>query len=92
VIGSNRWDGLHPSDITIDPFNGYYLIVASREKALIEITPAGDVIFARPLPGTHYQPEGIALTRDRILIVSDEGRSAKGIPAAVTLYRWQGAR
>ncbi len=88
VIGSNRWDGLHPSDITIDPFNGYYLIVASREKALIEITPAGDVIFARPLPGTHAQPEGIALTRDRILIVSDE--FAKGAPAALTLYRWRG--
>lgn len=92
VIGSNRWDGLHPSDITIDPFTGYYLIVASREKALIEITPAGDVMFARPLPGTHVQPEGIALTRDGVLIVSDEGRAAKGEPAVLTLYRWRGAR
>jgi uncharacterized protein YjiK len=92
VIGSNGWDGLHPSDITIDPFTGYYLIVASREKALIEITPAGDVIFARPLPGTHVQAEGIALTRDGLLIVSDEGRAAKGQPAVLTLYRWRGAR
>ena len=80
VIGANRMGWAAPFDITIDPFTGNYLIVASREKALIEITPAGDVIFARPLPGTHDQPEGVALTRDSILIVSDEGRAAGGNP------------
>lgn len=95
VIGSNGWDGLHPSDITIDPFNGNYVIIASRENALVEITPRGDVSFAHPLPGTHAQPEGVAITRDSILIVSDEasrGRSSKGEPGVVTLYHWRGAR
>jgi uncharacterized protein YjiK len=98
VIGSNGWDGLHPSDITIDPFNGDYVIVASREKALVEITPAGDVIFARPLPGDHAQPEGVAITRDGVLIISDEKsqgasarhahRSSADESAVMTLYRW----
>lgn len=91
VIGSNAWDGLHPSDITIDPLNGNYVIIAGREKAIVEITPAGAVVFARPLPGKHPQPEGVAITRDSILIVSDEA-SHKGESGVVTLYRWPLAR
>jgi uncharacterized protein YjiK len=85
IIGSNDWTELHPSDITIDPFNGNYVLIASREKALFEITPGGAVVFARPLPPGHEQAEGVAITRDSILIISDE---AKGGPAVITLYRW----
>ena len=51
VIGSNGWDGFHPSDITIDPFNGNYVIIAGREKALVEITPAGAVVSRPPASG-----------------------------------------
>ena len=86
IIGSNNWTELHPSDITIDPFNGNYVLIASREQALFEITPAGAVVFARPLPTGHEQAEGVAITRDSILIISDE---AKGGPAVITLYRWR---
>jgi len=85
VIGSNGWDGFHPSDITIDPANGNYVLVASREHALLEVTPTGEVVFARPLPPRHAQAEGVAITKDHILIISDE---AKGGPALITLYRW----
>lgn len=85
VVGSNGWDGFHPSDLTINPFNGDYVLVASREKALLEITPTGNVVFARPLPQGHDQAEGVAITKDHILIISDE---AKGGPALITLYRW----
>lgn len=85
VIGSNGWDGLHPSDLTIDPLNGNYVLVAAREKALIEITPGGDAVFARPLPGVHDQGEGVAITKDGILIISDERVTG---PAVITLYRW----
>ena len=98
VIGANKWDGLHPSDITIDPQNGNYVLIASREQALVEITPNGTVVFARPLPGEHAQPEGIAITKDGILIISDErslGASAKhehrgpeAEAGVITLYRW----
>lgn len=86
IVGSNGWDGFHPSDMTIDPISGNYVLLASLEKALLEITPAGEVIFARPLPPGHDQAEGIAVTKDHILILSDE---AKGGPALITLYRWR---
>ena len=85
VIGSNGWKDLHPSDITVDPATGNYVIVAAQEKALIEITSQGQLVSAIPLPGKHGQTEGVARTRDGILIVSDEATTR---PASLTLYRW----
>jgi hypothetical protein len=85
VVGTNGWEGFHPSEMTIDPISGNYVLLASLEKALAEITPTGEVVFARPLPPGHDQPEGLAITKDHLLIIGDE---AKGGPAAITLYRW----
>ncbi len=85
LIGANKWKNLHPSDITIDPATGNYVMITSHEKALIEMTPAGDLVRAQPLPEGHNQPEGIAITKDSILMLSDE---ATRKPAAITLYRW----
>jgi uncharacterized protein YjiK len=85
VIGTNDWKSFHPSDITIDPFSGNYVLIASKERGLIEITPTGAAVFARPLPPDHIQPEGIAITRDSILIISDEGATDLG---TITLYKW----
>lgn len=86
VVGSNHWKNFHPSDVNIDPFTKNYVIVASREKGLVEITPDGDVVRSIPLPGDHRQPEGVAVTKDSLLMVSDE---ANVKPAAITLYRWR---
>jgi uncharacterized protein YjiK len=85
LIGSNKWKSLHPSDITIDPANGNFVMITSHEKALIEMTPTGDLVRSEPLPEGHDQPEGIAITKDSILMLSDE---ATRNPAAITLYRW----
>ena len=85
VIGSNDWKGFHPTDMTIDPNTGNYVII-SQEKGLVEITPGGLVERAEPLPGKHSQPEGVAITKDNLLIVSDEGSKK---PAAITIYRWR---
>ncbi|MHB8078098.1 MAG: hypothetical protein ACYDIE_02420 [Candidatus Krumholzibacteriia bacterium] len=85
AIGGNDWKQLHPTDITVDPFSGNYVLVAGPEQALIAITPAGKVVFSRPLSGRHPQAEGIAISRDGILIISDESVNAA---AAITLYRW----
>lgn len=82
LIGEKHF---HPADITIDPFTGNYVIVASIEKAIVSITPTGDVVFARKLPGDHPQAESVAITKDSILIIGDE---AKNTPAAITLYPW----
>lgn len=85
VLSKNGWKNLNPSDITIDPFTGNYVIIASLEKALTSITPAGALVFVRPLPASHPQPEGVAITKDGILLVSDEGGQGSGI---ITLYKW----
>jgi hypothetical protein len=74
-----------PSDITIDPITGNYVIISSLERAIMSITPSGQVVFARALPGEHDQAEALAITKDSILIIGDE--SARR-PAAITLYRW----
>jgi uncharacterized protein YjiK len=58
------------------------------EKAMVEITPKGDVVFARSLHGRHAQPEGVAITKDGLLLISDEAGKRSGSPAALTVYRW----
>ena len=86
VAGSNKWKDFHPSDITIDPITKNYVMISSREKGLLVMTPDGDVVRSGPLPGDHRQPEGVAITRDSLLLISDE---ANVRPAAITLYRWR---
>ena len=86
VIGSNKWKDFHPSDITIDPITKNYVIISSREKGLLVMTPDGDIVRSGPLPGDHRQPEGVAITKDSLLLISDE---ANVRPAAITLYRWR---
>ena len=86
VVGSNKWKNFHPSDINIDPITKNYVIVASREKGLIVVTPDGEVVRSEPIPGNHRQPEGVAITSDSLLLVSDE---ANVKPPAITLYRWR---
>lgn len=85
VIGANDWKNLHPSDMTIDPASGNYVLIAAQEKALVEITPSGEVVHSGPLPEPSQQAEGVAITNDGILIISDE---AKNRAATISLYRW----
>ncbi len=86
VIGSNPWKSFNPSDMAIDPTTRNYVLIASHEKGLAVITPGGKVVRSEPLPAHHNQPEGVAVTKDSILVVSDE---ATKTPAAITLYRWR---
>ncbi len=86
VIGQNKWKDFHPSDITIDPTTKNYVIISSREKGLLVMTPDGDVVRSGPLPGDHRQPEGVAITADGLLLISDESNVR---PATITLYPWR---
>jgi len=86
IIGPNGWKKLHPSDITVDPISGNYVLIAADESALIHITPSGELIFARPLGPGLAHAEGVAITKDSILVISTEGEPK--LPAAVTLFRW----
>jgi uncharacterized protein YjiK len=87
AIGSNRWSSFRPTDITVDPRTGNYILIAAHERGLLELAPNGDVVASMPLPEgeQHAQAEGVAISEDGILIVSDE---AAGRPASITLYRW----
>ena len=87
ITGPNGWKSLHPSDITVDPTSGNYVMVAADESALVEISPSGELIFARPLGPGLAHAEGLAITRDSILIISTEGREK--LSAAITLFRWR---
>lgn len=85
ALAANGWSKLNPSDITIDPLTGNYVLVASLQQALLSITPAGTLVFARKLPPGHTQPEGVAITKDGLLLVSDEGGRGLG---TITVYKW----
>jgi uncharacterized protein YjiK len=87
AIGDNPWTSLSPTDITIDKNTGNYVLIAAQEKALLEITPNGAVVRSMPLPEAdqHGQAEGVAITEDGMLIISDEATTRF---ASITLYRW----
>jgi uncharacterized protein YjiK len=76
---------MNPSDITVDPKTGNYFLISGREKVIVEITPAGAVVSAHELTGNHPQSEGIAITKDGLLIIADES-GGKG-SAAITVYK-----
>lgn len=75
----------HPSGLERDPTTGHWLLVAARERAVVEITPDGDVVAGAALSRRgHRQPESIAIASDRTLLIGDE---AAGRRATLTMYR-----
>lgn len=77
---------LRPSGIARVRSSGHWLIVAARQKALVEIDANGALVAARrlPLAGRHRQPEGIELLADGRLLVADE---AGGDQPRLAVYR-----
>jgi hypothetical protein len=86
LVGRLGWDKIEPSDLAISPQTGNYVIVASGQQGLIEITSSGEVVFSRLLPRGHAQPEGLAITHDNLLLIGDEATDG---PAVLTVYRRQ---
>lgn len=71
---------LRPSGIAVDPAGGSLLIVAARERAIVELDANGDFLAAIMLPDKerHRQAEGLEITRDGRLMVADEGGRGRG--------------
>lgn len=75
----------HPSGIERDSATGHWLLVAARQRAIVEITPAGELVGGVALVRRrHRQPEGIAIGSERSLLVADEGGGRRGV---LTVYR-----
>jgi len=81
-----RVDRISPTGLTIDADSGNFIIVAARERALIEITEDGKLVEAKKftLDSRHRQAEGIELTSDGRLLITDEGGTHK---ARLAVYR-----
>ncbi len=77
-------DEFHPSGIEVDPRTGNYVMVDGIDELMAIVTPEGKVLRVWKLPKEHRQTEGIAITPDGLLILSDE---ATKTPAMVTVYR-----
>jgi uncharacterized protein YjiK len=74
-----------PTELLIDSKTGHLLLLAARPPAIVELTPAGELVGVARLRGAlHRQAEGLALERDGTLLVSDE---ANGARATLTAYR-----
>lgn len=78
-----KWKEFSASDLAIRPDNGNYLLVAGPERGYLEVTPEGSVVVARVLSADHPQAEGVAVTRDGLLLIADEAANGR---AALTVY------
>lgn len=76
---------LHPSGIVVHPERHALLIVAARERALIELDEDGGFVNAIMFPQRerHPQAEGIEVGAAGQLIIADEARNG---PPRLTLY------
>jgi len=77
ILRRLRMDRLNPSGLATDRESGNFLIVAARQRSLIELSPDGRLVDARELPLAvrHRQPEGIEVASGERLLIADEGGS-----------------
>ncbi|MEX2495933.1 MAG: SdiA-regulated domain-containing protein [Woeseia sp.] len=82
AIRSGRFS---PSGIAIAEQSGNLLIVAARERSIIELDAAGNFLSAKVLPpASHRQAEGIGILPTGELLIADEGGAHK---ARLAMYR-----
>jgi uncharacterized protein YjiK len=74
---------INPSGVELDARSGRILVIAARDRALIELDRSGAVAAARLLDESHVQAEGIAIMPDGALVIADE---AAGGRALLTRY------
>lgn len=80
ILRELRTNRLNPSGLVVDEQSGHLLLVAARQRALVELSPDGQLVAVveLPLAARHRQPEGLALLSDGRLLIADEGGNHKG--------------
>lgn len=75
VVGGLAEQRLHPSGLTRCPRSGHLVLVAARQRALLEIGSEGELLrlVAMPDAARHRQMEGVEMTAEGDLIIADEG-------------------
>ena len=88
ALGKRRF---RPSGIALRPRGETLVVVAARERALVEVTASGELLNAVLLPGEerHRQTEGIEFTARGDVILADEAN--KG-PPRLTIYSGYGTQ
>jgi len=85
IAAALRMNRLNPSGIAIAPQTGNLLIVAARQRAVIELGADGDLRSAHELAAVaHRQAEGIEIMPAGEILVADEGGEHK---ARLAVYR-----
>lgn len=84
MLGTSK---LSPSGIVVHPMRDTLVLVAARERALVELDADGQLRSALVLPQKkrHPQAEGIEFTADGSLILADEGQRGRATMAVYTL-------
>lgn len=76
------------SSIEVDPRSGHYLVLSAREHTVLELATDGTVVGVKRLSRKlHPQAEGLTLSAEGDLLISDEG--GKG-PGTLARYRCHG--
>lgn len=86
ALGKRRF---RPSGLALHPRGETLVVVAARERALIEVTASGELLNAVLLPGgeRHRQTEGIEFTARGDVILADEANQG---PPRLTIYSGYG--
>ena len=67
-----------PSDLAVHPITGDYFIVSSRDRTLIAVSPAGELLGTATFPKrVLFQPEGLAFHSNGDLLIASEGVRGK---------------
>jgi uncharacterized protein YjiK len=87
VARVTRVDQFHGSAMAVAPESDALILIAGPQRRIIEISSNGELVAGKALEARlHRQPEGLAFTADRTILISDE---AAGARATLTAYAYR---
>ncbi len=76
------------SSIEVDPRSGHYVVLSARNHAVVELAANGTVVGLKRLSRKlHPQAEGLTLSAEGDLLISDEGGKGPGTLARYRCHR-----
>lgn len=85
VVRAPSGDAVDPSGIVVHAETGHMLVLAARQRRIIELDASGRPVAERELRrSVHRQAEGIELLADGTLLIADEGAGRR---ARLSWYR-----